>query len=173
MLIVAGSILYAGFQLREGISAGEGWWRSPEGQLCKVLQARARGKSVVMLSSGLDAFPMLNYSGAKWVSRTGCLWMLPAFHRNAAALAPLEKAPPLEKSITEGLVEDLETRRPLFVIVNESRWKIGFGDTPFNFLEYFLRDGRFAKVWSGYEDRPDLARGFYRVFSLRTAKPSD
>lgn len=62
----------------------------------------------------------------------------------------------------DSLIVDMEVRPPKLVIVETAPDKLGFSKGDFDFLDYFLRDGRFRRFWENYAFLADVAR--FRIF---------
>ena len=156
MLLLAGQFLVVrkAWQLAENPS-----W-TIAGVMQPPIEQLAKDKSMMFLSSSVyPAFPLYNYTGARWESHFNCLWLLPGFYHDARpgpdgtvyhARADMSED---EKWQLDTLVGDFERTRPALVIVDASRSKQGFGTTDFDFLKYLLRDARFQTFWNqgGYK----------------------
>ncbi|MEP7218355.1 MAG: hypothetical protein ABI876_05540, partial [Bacteroidota bacterium] len=125
--------------------------------LLPVVRAQPSGATIAVLSTSIYyAFPLVNYSGARWGLRFNALWMLPGLYRGAPATGPfpyhdLHAMGELERYALDATVDDLLASRPLLVVVDRHPYKQGFGDAPFDFLEYFSRDPRFAAFLRDYD----------------------
>ena len=63
------------------------------------------------------------------------------------------------------VISDIVQEPPVLLIVDCSPTKQGFGQTKFDYLDYFLLDSRFAKIWKNYNFISNVEH--YRVFKLR------
>lgn len=125
--------------------------------LTSLVRERAAGQSILALASTLNpAFPVVNLSGAHWAHRFCCMWALPAvYSAEEKATMPfpyhdLAQMGPIERYAFEALIEDFATQRPALLIVDDGVSKFAFGRTGFRYLEYFLRDPRFARAFRDY-----------------------
>ena len=84
------------------------------------------------------------------------MWVLPAVYSDEEkAQTPFpyhtrERMSALERFALDALVEDMASARPALLIVDMGRSKFAFGRSAFNFLEYFQRDPRFARMLREY-----------------------
>ena len=65
------------------------------------------------------------------------------------------------------MVADLTRQPPDLVIVDNRAKKSYFGTMPFDYLEFFLEDPRFARIWDDFEGIGD--EGDYRLYRRRCA----
>ncbi len=123
--------------------------------LIEIVRTQAAAQPVVLLSTSVwPTFPLVNYSGATWPLRFNCLWMLPGsyplrpdtarYHAPAAMDA-------IERELFEHVVETLVRSPPTLLIVDQRRFKQGFGGMRFDYIEYFSQDARFVDVFRQYE----------------------
>jgi hypothetical protein len=128
------------------------------GRLIPLVRDRAAGGSVMVLSWSIaSTYPLVNYSGVRSASRFNSLWILGAVYRNqtmdAAPIRYRERAgmSPLETYLDDAVVEDLGRERPRLIVAlrpapDRPEWKL----RRLNFIAYFLRDPRFARLFSRY-----------------------
>jgi len=137
--------------------------------LSGIAREHAAGRPVLFLSTSVNpAFPVVNLSGARWGQRFCCLWVLPAVY------TPVEKRTvpfpyhdidamsALERYALDALMADMAANRPELIVVDAGKWKFAFGRTDFDHLAYFLRDPRFAAMFSEYEFLANVA--VFQVF---------
>lgn len=131
-------------------------------ELRGLIDRHARGGAIWVISLSLTpAFPVVNYAGVEWASRFSSLWPLPAVIRSRAEPTTRERRERLdavERRVVAAVVEDLERGRPELIVVPLHRQGALHG-LDFDFLAFFQRDARFARVWSHYawvEDTPRL-----------------
>ena len=141
------------------------------GELLPIIHENASGKPVLAFSTSLwAAFPVVPMSGATYSWRFYSLWILPGLY--PGAWNPGEKPRyrtarqrgEFERFLFDSLMEDTSRRPPELVIVETTSMKEGLRE--FDYLEYFLRDDRFALFWRNYELLRDVTN--YRVFRRRT-----
>ena len=56
----------------------------------------------------------------------------------------------MEDFTRDAVIADLTARPPELVIVDNREIKSYFGPEPFDYLDYFGKDPRFARIWSDY-----------------------
>ena len=142
------------------------------GEIAEVTLRRGHGGAIWSPASSVDpAFPAVNYAGVEWASRFSCLWPLPAVIR-ARALPDSEADPQrrarldaIARSVVAMVSEDLERARPELIFVPRAKESLGMGALGVDFLAFFERKPRFARIWSHYawvEDTPS-----FRVYARR------
>ncbi len=172
MISLAGLLILAQAELRQSWRFRTHTGGSPLARLIRIARAEAAGKPIAAFSTNVaPAFPVVNYSGARWALRFAHFWPLAGVYADApgadgkVAYHPLDDMPEVEKWFFEGMIEDLRKTRPALVIVHRQE-KIGvFGGRSFDYVEYFLRDPRFAEFWRNYE--PFATVGEYQVYKRR------
>lgn len=179
-------IVQTGFYSYFALKNVANWRSSLVGHLSSFVSQLGKDKPVIILSSSVwPAFPVYNYSGARWVSHFACLWMLPGFYQNVKsspdgiiyrARNEMDKT---EKWQLDTLIEDMIKHKPVLVLVDTSPFKQGFGNTQFDFIQYFIRDPQFATLWQDYQLVGNVSSySFYRrrnpsQSSERTLKKSN
>jgi hypothetical protein len=121
--------------------------------MAPYVERYASNGSIAILGSNVwPGFPLANYSRVGWSSRFPTLWLLPgAIQRRTSgdtANAPLLDE--MEAYTRESVVADLTAQPPDVVIVDDREVKSYFGPEPFDYLEYFGKDPRFARIWENY-----------------------
>jgi hypothetical protein len=126
-------------------------------ELVDLVREKAGGKPAAVLTTGAYmAFPMINYSGATWPLRFGCLGTLPAFYAGTGPKSDgtiyrtRAEMGEVERFTVDCTVEDLLASRPAAIVVDVRPKKTAMGDLPFDFVEYFSRDPRFAEFIKDY-----------------------
>jgi hypothetical protein len=134
-----------------------------------VEQHAAGGSIAIFTSNVWPGFPMVNYSGVGWSSRFPTLWLLPGAQqrRHASGGADTALLDEIEQFTRDAVVADLTRQPPDLVIVDNRAKKSYFGDLDFDYLEFFLEDPRFARIWAGYAWITD--EGDYRLYRRRCA----
>jgi len=193
-LLALGVLLFALPTTRETLRKGADWragrTRGPIAILHQVIDRHAKGGTVAFFTASLTgAFPTVNYAEVGFSSRFSCLWPVVAVIRSRAeggeSLSPAtrERMDEIERYMLDSVIEDLEKRPPDLVFVERTEFASRLTRTPFDYLEYFLREPRFRKIWSHY--RPLTAVGRHQVYlrepnapdppvtgSSRTARPN-
>ena len=114
--------------------------------------------------------PALLASGRRWAGRACCMHFLPAAIRDerlgtvAADERTAIRAAHADRQLTE-VADDLAKRKPAVILVDDAAKKLGFGDKPFDYLDYLGRDPRYRSVFAGYEEGRKI--GPFRVFLRR------
>jgi hypothetical protein len=137
--------------------------RDPEQEqmerLLPVVRARAAGEGVYVMSYNISsAYPLINYAGAHSASRFAQLWILAAAYMDQLkGNAPLRYHSPAEMSpseryMNEAVLEDLRDRRPkLLAILQHARDLPVNGFRRLDYVAYFSRDPRIARILERYE----------------------
>ncbi len=112
---------------------------------------------------------MVNYSGVGWSSRFPTLWLLPGTLRKQAEAVDGERARlmEIERYTREAVLADFSLHPPDLVVVDNRENKSYFGDLPFDYIDYFTEDPRFATIWANYEWVAN--EGDYRLYRRRRA----
>lgn len=139
-------------------------------ELIGLVRSRAAGEPVFVFSYHIgSAYPLINYSGARSASRFPQLWILAADYLDALHRpGPLEyhvpaEMSPSERYLNQAVREDLEAGRPrLLIVYRAARDRPSNGYRRLDYVAYFSRDPRIARVFTHYER---VARtGDYDVF---------
>lgn len=128
-------------------------------QLIPIAEQYAYKKPILVLSSSVfPAFPLVNHTDAVWSSRFNCLWLLPGSyntdsptHSRAAAYHTFNQMSGIEQFQFQGIISDMAANPPALLIVDVSPNKQGFGQTQFDYIDYFSQDERFTKLFSEYD----------------------
>lgn len=144
-------------------------------QMRRLVETHARDGSLFALTTRMEVtFPLVNETGVGWASRFNILWPLPGLYADRAALPPealyrrREEMGEMERLLVDGVVEDLQRSRPALLLVD--RWGPGQALGHFSYLDYFLRDARFAALMREY--RPLTQVGHYVVLEHVGASPT-
>ena len=142
------------------------------GPLLPLVTREARGKPVLVLSTSLWAgSPLLAYAGANLAWRFPLLWTLRGFYpEKPAADNPhpyrsREEMDVYERYLLDSLNEDVHLHPPQLIIVETGDPHDQFGEIDLDYLDYFLRDPRFAQFFSKYEKLAVITR--YTLYRLR------
>ena len=127
--------------------------------MIELIRQYPRGVPIYVMSSMIyPAFPVVNYSGASWSGRFPLLWFLPGFYLNERRVnavpfpyTPLDQMSPLERTFFDSVITDLLRNPPVLLFVQSAPSKQAFGQTSFDFLEYYSRDARVATLLRDYE----------------------
>jgi hypothetical protein len=128
--------------------------------LSRIVREKAAGQPVFIMSHHIgSAFPLINYSGAVLGSRFHHLWVLAADYLDRMKRPePLQyrapdEMPASERYLNDAVLADLERYRPrLLIVQRHARDDPGNGYRRFDYLRYFSRDSRFAKILAQYQE---------------------
>jgi hypothetical protein len=137
-----------------------------------VVKREAGGKPVLVLSTSLwVSSPLINYSGASLAWRFPNMWTLGGFYaQKPAADDPhpyhlRQEMNVYERYLVDSLSQDMDLHPPQLIIVETGDRKEGFRNGEFDYLDYFLRDPRFAQFFSQYEKFAVITR--YTLYRRR------
>ena len=176
LAVTVASLFVAPLEIRDTRRAGREWPGWTQGaatlDILRAVEDRGRGGSIFLFSSSVaPAFPAVNYAGVEWASRFSCLWLLPAVIRaralpeGALPEARRQRLDAIGRYLVDAVTHDLGRARPDLIFVPRGREHQAFGGVAFDFLPFFERDPRFAKLWSGYVHSQDTP--LFRVYVLR------
>lgn len=173
-MLLGTGLWVTGVEFREALKPEH---RLPSVALAEIFRSAdpAHNAVFVMSSAVPAAYPAINLAGARSSSRFSCLWIVPGnYPKGADPEAPFPYHTPGQMSSTEAflidaVIEDLQKDPPAFIVNDRHRFKIGFGVTSFDYLEYFLRDARFKTFFNDYQFAADI--GGYRVY--RRTQPNE
>jgi len=132
----------------------------PDPDLSRLIPVVAEyaGRPVLMFSwSTASAFPLMTYGKVENASRFNHLWVVGAeYWTDLRRPDPLryhtrEEMSPLERFLNDAMVEDMaRTKPPLALVLRPGPDRPEWGLRRLDFLGYFNRDPRFARLWAGY-----------------------
>jgi hypothetical protein len=147
-------------------------------RLIPVVRGGGTGGSVMVFSWSIaSTYPLVNYSGVESASRFNSMWILGAVYRDRImAEAPLryrERAGmgDLERYLNDAVVEDLARRPRMLLVLRPAPDQRAWGLRRLDFIAYFMRDARFARLFSRYRFAKEI--GEYWTFDRlpETAPP--
>jgi putative flippase GtrA len=124
-------------------------------KIMPYVRTYAEGGSIFAFTSYMSlAFPLVTETGVGWSSRYPTQWLLPGLLHELAKADDADtdlmaRLRGMEKYVFDSTIEDLERQPPDLVIVDQEPGTV-FDDPDFDFLDYFLRDERFARFWRDY-----------------------
>jgi len=148
-------------------------------KLLPIVRTYASGGSIYAFTSHVwVGFPLVNEAGVGWSSRFPTQWLLPGARMRLAdktGLDPQEERQlrGIEQYVIDSVAADFERRPPDLVIVDTDNPYMR--DANFDYLAYFERDPRFARLWQPYVRIGEISLavgasplndGTTRVFSL-------
>ena len=127
------------------------------------------GGALLALSNNLRAaFPLVNYGGVPWASRFNATWLLavsyapelmsgrPLVYRDRAAMGPAERF------LNDAMFEDMARARPTLLIVERPLPAGGNPVRRLDYLAYFRRDPRLARLLADFRKIRDV--GDFEVY---------
>jgi hypothetical protein len=143
--------------------------RSPYAEpLIDIVSQRAAGKPIFVMSSGVaPAFPLVNLTGAHWPYRFKSLAFVSIYYENiedptiAAYRSPAAQSAG-ERAFFDEVIDELTRTPPAMLIVDRAHFKLGFGLTHFDFVDYYKQSPAFAALLQRY--RPIVRRQTFEVF---------
>jgi hypothetical protein len=169
--VLVTTVLVVGAQnALQAVRLGRDHERERFGELVETVRAHAAGERVFVMSYHIgSAYPLVNYSGARSASRFGQLWILAADYLDELKRPePLryrrpEEMSPSERYLNTAVREDLEANRPKLLLVLRSARDLPVnGYRRINYVAYFRRDERIARVLDRYQWLSDV--GDYSVY---------
>lgn len=145
-------------------------------QLIPVVEEYADRKPILVLSTSMQpAFPLVNHTNAIWSSRFSCLWLLPGSYQNpslsqaGSLYHDPDQMDDIEQFLFQAVISDMAKEPPALLIVESSPWKLGFGHTKFDYIEYFSQDARFTSLFSQYDllTTKTSSYGSYDIYKRR------
>ena len=148
-------------------------------KLLPIVRNYASGGAIYAFTSHVwVGFPLVNEAGVGWSSRFPTQWLLPGARKRLAERAGLgaqeeQKLREIEQYVIDAVAADFERSPPDLVIVDTDNPYMREAD--FDYLAYFERDPRFARLWQSYVrigevslavGASPLSKGTTRVFAL-------
>lgn len=116
------------------------------------------------------AFPVVNYTQARWVLRHNSLWFLPGLYADElsrtsgpALFRPIVAMPPLERQYFDQIVGDLCAHPPDVLIVEPPVPTLPAGGRSLDLLPYYRQDPGFNRLFTAYS--PIGRAGPFAVFA--------
>lgn len=147
--------------MRAGIADSIDRIAGPERSAEKIadkLRANAPNGTPVFafITSPRDVHPAILASGARWVSPSCCLHLLPAaVPAGASDATKMAAATQLDATLS-----NVEVNQPGLILVDARENKLALGR--FDYLSHLRRDPRWVRLFARYEEKPPIAG--YRVF---------
>jgi hypothetical protein len=121
------------------------------------------GPVFAFITSPRDIHPAVLASGARWVSSSCCVYLLPAGVRaDEIAADKAARAREVAQRQVARVISLIVAEKPAVVIIDANREKLGFAGAAFDYLPYLLRNASFATFWNAYAEREPV--GGYRIF---------
>ena len=142
------------------------------GPLLPIITREARGKPILVLSTSLwVSSPLVNYTGASLTWRFPNMWTLGGLYPGKPAAdnphpyRSRQEMDVYERYLIDSLIQDVDLHPPQLIILETGNQKEGFRNGDFDYLDYFLRDPRFAQFFSQYEKLAVITR--YTLYRRR------
>ncbi|HZF36414.1 MAG TPA: hypothetical protein VE914_21655 [Candidatus Angelobacter sp.] len=148
-------------------------------KLLPIVEKYASGGAIYGFTSHVwVGFPLVNEAGVGWSSRFPTQWLLPGAREQLAGAANLDpdrkrKLQEIEQYVTDAVAVDFGRLPPDLVIVDTDNPYMR--EANFDYIAYFQRDPRFARLWQSYVKigqvslavgASPLSGGTKRVFDL-------
>jgi hypothetical protein len=148
-------------------------------KLLPIVEKYASGGAIYAFTSHVwVGFPLVNEAGVGWSSRFPTQWLLPGAREKLAGAAGLDperkrKLQEIEQYVTDAVAVDFARLPPDLVIVDTDNPYMR--EANFDYVAYFQRDPRFARLWQAYVKIGEvslavgaspLSDGTKRVFEL-------
>lgn len=114
-------------------------------EMATVIRDRAPGERLVVFSPQIgSAFPLVNRTGARWGMRYPSLWILTVTAGGGSS--PGSHA----HRVREAVVSDLTRDPPGLILVDTAEIRETFGESGFDYMEFFSGEEAFAKLMEEY-----------------------
>lgn len=120
------------------------------------------------------SFPLGAATGMTYASRGPAQWLMPGIAIREAQVKtdPASWTPTMDRIqdlARQSVLEDFESNRPELVLVHDSHAKNYFRGLPFDYVEWFSQDPRFASLWNDYEKVGTVDAAQVALYLRRTA----
>jgi hypothetical protein len=125
----------------------------------------------VLSTSLWSSSPLINYAGASSAWRFRSLWTLGGLYSEKPAVdnphpfRSRDERNEYERFLIDSLNDDMDRHPPQLIVVETGDQEEGFRGGEFDYLDYFLRDKRFARFFSQYEEMGTITR--YKLYRRR------
>ncbi|MBM3567696.1 MAG: hypothetical protein FJX46_02965 [Alphaproteobacteria bacterium] len=142
-----------------------------DARLERLIRLESHRQPVLPLSPGISPFyPVLNYTESPMAMRFQTMWMVQGAYKDCLASGRLYREPAQmpkgEAFAYEAVIADFLKFRPKLVILDTFPGIPRCLARPFNYLDYFARDARFAEGFKAYEQIDQFDR--YVVYRRRS-----
>jgi hypothetical protein len=135
--------------------------------LLHVVEQHAPSKRILVLSPGI--YPLVNYAGIRMTMRFQSMWVLQGIYADCEEYPTLYTAPEdmseAEHFVFESVSDDFARQRPDLVIVDRIPGMPHCQGRMFDYLEYFMRNRKFAQAFERYAHFMDVER--YTIYRRR------
>jgi hypothetical protein len=140
------------------------------GVLLHIVEQNAPNKRILVLSPGIyPYYPLVNYGGIRMTMRFQTMWVLQGIYADCEEYPVLYNAPEdmseAERFVFDSVSDDLERQQPDLVIVDRVAGMPRCQGRVFDYLEYFMRNPKFAHAFERYTHFMDVDR--YTIYKRR------
>jgi hypothetical protein len=143
---------------------------SISGVLLHIVSQNAPNKRILVLSPGIyPYYPLVNYSGMRMTMRFQTMWVLQGIYADCEEYPTLYNAPEdmsdPERFVFDSVSDDFARQQPDLVIVDRVPGMPRCQGRVFDYLEYFMRNPKFAQAFERYTHFMDVDR--YTIYKRR------
>jgi hypothetical protein len=140
------------------------------GVLLHIVEQNAPNKRILVLSPGIyPYYPLINYAGMRMTMRFQTMWVLQGIYADCEEYPTLYHAPEdmseMERFVFDSVSDDFDRQRPGLVIVDRVAGVPRCQGRVFDYLEYFMRNPKFAHAFERYTHFMDVDR--YTIYRRR------
>lgn len=123
-------------------------------QLISYTKTHAEGKTIYVFSTAMaPGTTLIDCANITLGSRFPDHWMLPGIiklSKETLSTKNKEKLKRAKQLLFNIVIKDFQKNKPNYVFVDTAQHKDYFGNTPFNYIQYFSQNSRFKKLWKHY-----------------------
>jgi hypothetical protein len=140
------------------------------GVMLRTVERHAPNKRILILSPAVyPHYPVINYAKLRMTMRFQTMWLLQGIYADCDEYPTLYNAPEdmsdAERFIFESVSDDFERQQPDLLIVDRIAGIARCQGRPFDYLEYFQRNAKFARAFERYTHFMDVER--FSVYKRR------
>lgn len=140
------------------------------GVLLHVVEQNAPNKRILVLSPGIyPHYPLVNYAHMRMTMRFQTMWVLQGIYADCEEYPTLYNAPEdmsdAERFVFESVSDDFARQQPDLVVVDRVAGMPRCQGRTFDYLEYFMRNPKFAQAFERYTHFMDVDR--YVIYKRR------
>jgi hypothetical protein len=138
--------------------------------LLHIVQQHAPRKRVLILSPGIHPhYPLVNYGRMHMTMRFQTMWILRGIYENCDDYPTLYNAPEdmsaTERFVFDSVSDDFARQQPDLLIIDRQAEMPRCQSRTFDYLEYFMRNPKFARAFERYAQFMDVDR--YTIYKRR------
>jgi hypothetical protein len=140
------------------------------GVLLHVVEQSVPNKRILVLSPGIyPYYPLINYAGVRMTMRFQTMWVLQGIYADCEEYPTLYNAPEdmsdAERFVFDSVSDDFDREHPDLLIVDRIAGMPRCQGRVFDYLEYFMRNPKFAHAFERYSHVMDVDR--YVIYRRR------